>query len=1111
MGATRTRPGAPVRSRTPVDLAPQRSTELTVEQAVGLARRGGKGLTPQAVQRLQATAGNAAVAELLARRHGTRRPPQHSPTPTPNGAHPRLGPAVTFGGDRQDVAARATSLEPVTAVGTAAVQRRGGDRLGEREAAAGAATEFDAGLGSLQRLAEVVVPVQRGCGCGGGCGGCGPTKDDEPDSAPQSSPVQRLHQAPDSTAPVVSQRFFNPVAGVKNLAEKAEKKLAEKVMGVIRSLGASAWNTAKSLGMAAWNNAKGAGSGILNAAKSAGGTLLTTTKSLGTSAWNTAKSLGTSAWNTAKSAGARVWNTARSVGSGVWNTAKGLGSRAWSGAKSLGSKILSGAKAIGGRAWGAVRGFGGAALGKVKGLAVAAFHGAKRLGGRAWGLAQQAVGKLSVSNLCKAVGAVMGKAIARVSPAVKAAWNATKRLGTKAWNKAKTLGRAVASTASRWAGKATRFATTAVSGAYRSVKATASKAWNTAKTLGTRAFSGAKQAAGVAWNTAKGLGTKAFSTAKALGTQVLGKAKALGSAIAKGAQAAGRKVLELADKLTGGVASKVAGVASKILDKAAGVLSWVMNTAKSLASKAINTAKDLGAKAISAAKNAAAKAWQTAKQGAATALNTAKQWGTKAFNTAKSLATQAWSTAKQWGTKAVSTAKSWAGKAWSTAKSWGGKAWGAIKSGAGKVWNATKSAGKKAWGYAKGVGRGALKVAKAVGLDKAWNTAKNLGGKALGAVKSAAAALKKRFQPVLDVVGKGAELLKKAAPAILGGPAFLACKVLGCATPKLVNKGNQTSKEAADIATDVIPGVSTVKDTCRCLTGDNIVTGKEESAGGRIMGCIWAAVDIASIIAGLVSGGTGTVAVQAIKTAARAGLRAMIKTIGKLGFRGLVDLAIDLVKRAWKKLLTKVPEALKAARQWAADTLKLGAGILKNLSLEAIERLKKLPAWVLNRLKALSDAAKRAILGCASACDVDDKEIIRRARARALARALCLSILGRMMSYIYGGQAHTIGGVVVTGPKVKRGIIERYTDLLEDKQGLYVNHRTTAQAHPRFGSWNGHVQQMRDLQNVLGEARGEWYRSCAGPRGGALSVAASNFVLVADKWANMTVPPRPRR
>jgi Putative RNase-like toxin, toxin_1 len=760
----RTRPAPPVRTRTPIDdPAPQRSPALSVEQAVGLARRGGTGLTPQAVQRLQASAGNAAVAALLARRHGASRRPA-APGP-PSG----LGPASLAGGSQPSRVAGVSSGE--LAEGAVIPRGRGCNCPGDC-AGACTATEPDAALTSLQRLTDAVVVVQGNCGCGGRCGGCGPGSEEEAASPQDGPPVQRLHQVPESPAAVAGvQRFGLSDLNPLNLA----KKLAEKAIGAIRSLGESAWSTAKSLGTAAWNNVKGVGSGIWNAAKSTAGTLLNTAKGSGTAAWNSAKGLGTSAWNTAKSVGARVWNTAKSAGASVWNTAQGLGSKAWSGAKSLGSKIWNGAKSLGAKAWAAVKGFGSAALAKAKGLAMAALNGARSLGGRAWGLAKRAVGKLS-SNLCKAVGVVVGKVVAGVTSAAKAAWSGAKRLGAKAWDGAKALGGAVASTASRWAGKAARFATTAVSGAYRTVKGAASNAWNTAKSLGTRAFTGAKQAAAGAWNTAKSLGTKAISTARALGTKVLGKAQALGSAIANTAQAAGRKVLGLADKLTGGAASKVAGVANKILGKAAGLLSWVLNTAKSLASKAINTAKDLGAKAINAAKSAASKAWQAAKRGASTALSTAKQWGSKAFNTAKSLGAKAWSTAKQWGSKAVSTAKSWAGKAWNTAKSWGGKAWGVIKSGAGKVWNTTKSAGAKVWGFAKGVGRGAVKVAKAVGLDKAWHVAKDLGGKALGAVKTAAGALKKRAKPLLDFAGKA---------ALVGlAPIGIACRFIECAVAK---------------------------------------------------------------------------------------------------------------------------------------------------------------------------------------------------------------------------------------------------------------------------------------------------------------------------------------
>jgi hypothetical protein len=386
-------------------------------------------------------------------------------------------------------------------------------------------------------------------------------------------------------------------------------------------------------------------------------------------------------------------------------------------------------------------------------------------------------------------------------------------------------------------------------------------------------------------------------------------------------------VLGIADKLTGGAASKVAGMAQKVLGKAAGLLAFVVNTAKGLASRAISTAKGWATKALNAAKNVGKKAFETAKTAATKAFETAKSWGSKALSKAKSAATKAFSTAKSWGSKAISTAKSWGSKAWGTAKSWGSKAVSTAKSLGSKTWGVAKAVGNKVGGFARGVGRTATKVAKAVGLDKAYNAAKSTGTKALGIAKSAAAGLAKRFGPVIDVAKKGGELLANAAPAILSAPAFIGCKILGCAVPQATKKGGQTTKEATDFTTDVMPGVSTVKDTCRCLTGENVVTGEAEGAGGRIMGCIWAAVDVASVIVGLVTFGGGTAAIQAIKTAAKTGLKAMVKTLGKISFRKLVDLAIDLLRGGWKKITGKAAKeaAEKAAKEAAEKAAKEAA------------------------------------------------------------------------------------------------------------------------------------------------------------------------------------------
>lgn len=43
----------------------------------------------------------------------------------------------------------------------------------------------------------------------------------------------------------------------------------------------------------------------------------------------------------------------------------------------------------------------------------------------------------------------------------------------------------------------------------------------------------------------------------------------------------------------------------------------------------------------------------------------------------------------------------------------------------------------------------------------------------------------------------------------------------------------------------------------------------------------------------------------------------------------------------------------------------------------------------------------------------------------------------------------------------------RYQEMREDPHGLFQNHRTVAQAHPIYGSWDGHVQQFQGKQANL--------------------------------------------
>ncbi len=69
--------------------------------------------------------------------------------------------------------------------------------------------------------------------------------------------------------------------------------------------------------------------------------------------------------------------------------------------------------------------------------------------------------------------------------------------------------------------------------------------------------------------------------------------------------------------------------------------------------------------------------------------------------------------------------------------------------------------------------------------------------------------------------------------------------------------------------------------------------------------------------------------------------------------------------------LRKGMKALTTARDWAVRVLKVPGHLLQNLSAEALERLKRLPQWAIERFSELSDVAKARVLGCASPCKVD--------------------------------------------------------------------------------------------------------------------------------------------
>ena len=101
----------------------------------------------------------------------------------------------------------------------------------------------------------------------------------------------------------------------------------------------------------------------------------------------------------------------------------------------------------------------------------------------------------------------------------------------------------------------------------------------------------------------------------------------------------------------------------------------------------------------------------------------------------------------------------------------------------------------------------------------------------------------------------------------------------------------------------------------------------------------------------------------------------------KLG--GIKQRILGFLKDRWNRLKEKLGikkseapnpqklQALNEARQWAGRALKIPEEILKDLSLEAIERLKKLSTWAKQRLSELNPLAMRKVLGCASPCKVD--------------------------------------------------------------------------------------------------------------------------------------------
>jgi hypothetical protein len=93
------------------------------------------------------------------------------------------------------------------------------------------------------------------------------------------------------------------------------------------------------------------------------------------------------------------------------------------------------------------------------------------------------------------------------------------------------------------------------------------------------------------------------------------------------------------------------------------------------------------------------------------------------------------------------------------------------------------------------------------------------------------------------------------------------------------------------------------------------------------------------------------------------------------------------------------------------------------------------------------------------------------------------------------------------GNGIKRGLKERYQDLLDDVHDLYLNHRTVANPDPVYGSWDGHVQQYenqrRGLQNRVDKYKDD---NCDDPNtpGGGQPLAADVMT-----WYAQSAPAQP--
>ncbi|WP_218079925.1 hypothetical protein [Anthocerotibacter panamensis] len=122
----------------------------------------------------------------------------------------------------------------------------------------------------------------------------------------------------------------------------------------------------------------------------------------------------------------------------------------------------------------------------------------------------------------------------------------------------------------------------------------------------------------------------------------------------------------------------------------------------------------------------------------------------------------------------------------------------------------------------------------------------------------------------------------------------------------------------------------------------------------------------------------------------------------------------------------------------------------------------------------------------------------------------CERLLGEILSFLFGEVAHQMEGETFQGVDLKRGVIERHKDLLEDKHDLYTKHLELDQAHPQYGSWEGHVKQYNSDRRGLANRLNEWRKNeCGDFIGQGLPEQVRNVIRTATDWVDQDPPEQP--